>query len=205
MQFSTTDTGPGTLAGHAIDQMHGGSAWSAMMTRKHNLQVVTVPCAPMRSLLASAGITRADLFSLDVEQNELRVLRTIDFSAFRFAVAFVELECPGKANALSVQDKDVRALLTRHGYTYVMRNRGNDVWIDRKVPWARRGAASLLAALRGRSVNPEMIDRNCCDGRGAANMSICLGSGSKRMAAPAYGGARVTYRQGFQPAYRQGL
>lgn len=142
----------------------------------------------MSSLLASAGITRADLFSLDVEQNELRVLRTIDFSTFRFAVGFIELECPGKDNALSVQDKKVRDLLTRHGYTFVMRNRGNDVWIDRRVPWARRGAAGLTTALRARRVSPGMLDPNCCDGYGAANMSGCPVLGSKHMAAPAYGG-----------------
>ena len=173
LQFITTDRGAGTLVGHALDQ-GADPKWSAMVRGlHHSMATVSVPCAPFASMLASSGVSYADLFSLDVEQNELRVLKTINFSTFRFAVGFIELECPGAANSLSVQDEEVRALLTSHGYTYLMRQRGNDVWIDERVPWARRGAALVKAALREHSMPEHMIDRKCCGGRGAIDRTRC--------------------------------
>ena len=176
VQFTTTEktTGPSSLVGHAAAQ-GVDSDWSTKMSRYYSLTTFSVPCVPLGSMLASSGMTYADLFSLDVEQNELRVLRTINFTNFRFAVAFVELECPGAANSLSVQDEEVRALLTSHGYTYVMRQRGNDVWIDERVPWARRGAKRSQDALRAHSMPQQMIDTKCCGGKGAIDRTRCGG------------------------------
>ena len=91
------------------------------------------------------------------------MLKTIDLSKFRFAVAIVELECPWRKSDISAQDKHVRALLRKHGYTYVMRQRGNDIWIDESVTWARRGAARAVAAARSGSMDPCMLDRLCLD------------------------------------------
>ena len=176
VRFATAaGSGSASLVGHVVNQ--GSNAeWSATSIRQHKLTTFSVPCAPLGSMLASSGIAYADFFSLDVEQNELRVLNTIDFRAFRFAVGVIELECPGRVTPLSVQDAAVRALLARHGYTYVMRQRGNDVWIDERVLWAKRGAERVQAALRSRlfassrlAVN--MIDRRCCDGHGASVQS----------------------------------
>ena len=39
----------------------------------------------------------------------------------------------------------MRQLLARHGYEYVLRVRGNDVWVDPSVPWARRAAVMQTA------------------------------------------------------------
>ena len=47
-------------------------------------------CLPLRTLLHMFGITRVDLFSLDVEGAELEVLKTVDFSAVRINVIVVE-------------------------------------------------------------------------------------------------------------------
>ena len=47
-------------------------------------------CLPLHALLHMFGITRVDLFSLDVEGAELEVLKTVDFSAVRINVIVVE-------------------------------------------------------------------------------------------------------------------
>ena len=49
-----------------------------------------VSCLPLHTLLHMFGITRVDLFSLDVEGAELEVLKTVDFSAVRINVIVVE-------------------------------------------------------------------------------------------------------------------
>ena len=152
----------GTLVGHAIS-MGASRRWSSHMGSYHQLQAVHVPCAPLGSLLSGSGLHYVDLFSLDVEQQELSVLKTIDLSKFRFAVAIVELECPWSKNEIGAQDKHVRALLRKHGYTYVMRQRGNDIWIDESVTWARRGATRAVAAARSGRMDPCMLDRLCLD------------------------------------------
>ena len=52
---------------------------------------VTVPCAPLRTLLGDAGVSRLAVLSLDVEGAELSVLQTVDWSALRVDILMVEL------------------------------------------------------------------------------------------------------------------
>lgn len=159
-----TDQNKGGLVGHSVD-MGTPTVWWHMYRHIHFVNY-TVPCAPLGTMLEVAGMRRVDFFSLDVEQQELRVLKTINWSAFRFSVAFIELECTQRRGVLGSQDKHVRSFLSKHGYQYVMRESGNDVWIDPSVPWAKKGAARAIAAARGGSMARCMLDAKCGDGRG---------------------------------------
>ena len=55
----------------------------------------------------------------------------------------------------------VRALLQAHGYRYVMRQRGNDIWIDPKTAWAAAGARRARVAARKGEMQSCMLDKNC--------------------------------------------
>ncbi len=167
--------------GHAV-AMGTSSDWSSRMQQNYQAKngntqdaanesaAVTVACAPLGALAEQAGVARVDLLSLDVEQQEYFVLQTIDLLRFRFAVGLIELECPGAKNTLSAHDTAVRQLLETNGYEYVMRQRGNDVWIDPEVPWARKGARKAKEAARGRSMPACMLDQHCGDCRGVVGV-----------------------------------
>lgn len=72
-------------------------------------QVVSVPCRPLGAILAGAGITFIDFFSLDVEGGELQVLQTMDWSIpVRVWVVEMSLE----ASQLTT----IVELMARHGY-----------------------------------------------------------------------------------------
>ena len=131
-----------SMVGHALG-MGAAPEWSTTMQRYvPTLHNVTVACSSLGHMLNIAGIHKVDLF----EHQEFRVLKTVDLWAFRFAVAIIELECPGAKNVMVRQDIHVRNYLSKHGYTYVMRVRGNDIWIDPSVLWAKRGAARAAEA-----------------------------------------------------------
>ena len=71
-----------------------------------NAATTAVPCAPLRSLMAGAGLQHgATLLSLDVEGAEALVLRTVDPAAFQ--VVLVEMD--GQTRA---KDEKVHRLLT---------------------------------------------------------------------------------------------
>ena len=165
LSFTMSEAGDNAI-GHSVE-MGTAATWSADRGKQRRMRTVTVPCRPLSQFLATAGLEYVDLFSLDVEMQELKVLKTIDWKRFRFGVAFVELECPGKVNAISVQDARVRHLLSKHGYEFLMRVRGNDVWIDRSLPWVRQGAERAIEAARSRKMLGCMLDRECGDGKGA--------------------------------------
>ena len=94
-----------TATGHAEAMgANGRTSFAGLGTK------TTVPCAPLGSLVDSAGLESVDLFSLDVEQQELNVLQTLNLTSFRFGVLIIELQCPGKQNELSRQDPQVRTL-----------------------------------------------------------------------------------------------
>eukprot|EP00929_Paragymnodinium_shiwhaense_P032135 TRINITY_DN17870_c0_g1_i3.p4 TRINITY_DN17870_c0_g1~~TRINITY_DN17870_c0_g1_i3.p4 ORF type:complete len:127 (-),score=26.26 TRINITY_DN17870_c0_g1_i3:131-511(-) len=94
---------------------HGEVSAGDATTRTEWLQpnasdVVSVPCRPLASLLAEAGVTKVDLFVLDVEGGEYKVLSTFDFQV-PVDVWLVELDGLDVA-----KDDSVRRLLRRHGY-----------------------------------------------------------------------------------------
>lgn len=53
---------------------------------------VDVPCFPMTSILAALGNPTVDLFSLDIESFELKVLRTMNLSSHDIHVFMIEFE-----------------------------------------------------------------------------------------------------------------
>ena len=158
-----------TAVGHSVD-MGTASSWSAttMSLQKH-MRTSIVPCRPLSEFLRIAGLKFADLLSLDVEQQELRVLKTINWTDFGFGVGIVELECPGMTNVLSKQDGSVRRMLSKQGYTFVMRVRGNDVWVNKSLPWVSKGLKRIVQDAQSGSIPPCMIDPLCGDGKGSIN------------------------------------
>ena len=70
--------GSGAVGGIA-DEMSQGHK-DKWIKGKRLKQEITVPCMTMAAILKEAGVTRIDLFSLDVEGAELSVLQTMDWS-----------------------------------------------------------------------------------------------------------------------------
>jgi FkbM family methyltransferase len=50
-----------------------------------------VPCAPMKEMIAEAGVSHIDLMSIDVEGYELPLLRSIDFEAIPIRAVVIEV------------------------------------------------------------------------------------------------------------------
>ena len=148
----------GTLQIAAMDAMSGARsmgtpndhmrAWSRHNPKDASWgQEITVPCAPLGALVHHAGLAarRFDLFSLDVEDSEWFVLKTLDWSTFRFSVLVVEIKCVDDLRPSS-QHK-TRALLTEHGYTFFHRERANEIWGDMSVDWVRSGSLALTGGM----------------------------------------------------------
>eukprot|EP00406_Dinophysis_acuminata_P027817 CAMPEP_0179341782 /NCGR_PEP_ID=MMETSP0797-20121207/70036_1 /TAXON_ID=47934 /ORGANISM="Dinophysis acuminata, Strain DAEP01" /LENGTH=148 /DNA_ID=CAMNT_0021055911 /DNA_START=19 /DNA_END=462 /DNA_ORIENTATION=- len=70
----------------------------------------TVPCRPLGSMLAEAGVTYVDFFSLDVEGGELAVLQTMDWGV---PVCVWVIESDGRNKS---KDDAVSGLLESKGY-----------------------------------------------------------------------------------------
>ena len=76
-------------------------------------ELPTVLCMPLSTVLASSGLHHINFFSLDVENAELEVLKTVDFSLVRFDVIVVEADASSP-----VKDKAVKQLLADNQYHY---------------------------------------------------------------------------------------
>ena len=77
-------------------------------------------CMPLSAVLAKTGLHHINFFSLDVENAEMEVLKTLDFSLFRFDVIVVEAD--GGSNS---KYESVKELLMDNDYHYhghVVRN-----------------------------------------------------------------------------------
>ena len=77
------------------------------------------------------------------------MLETVNFRAFAFGVALIELA--DKSKALKVRerfagDDRARAILRDQGYRFVQRVRRNELWVNPNVTWAVAGAERVLAA-----------------------------------------------------------
>ena len=77
-QKETTFIGDGAVGGVADDMSQ--THMDFWIKGKGQTREVTVQCQTMKAILKDVGITRVDLFSLDVEGAELTVLRTMDWS-----------------------------------------------------------------------------------------------------------------------------
>lgn len=88
-----------------------------------------VPCVPLQLILSKLGALHFDLFSLDVESYELRVLETLDlspshkgFSAALMIIESTNRQCQGACQKVNA----VRALLRGAGYTMARVGVGNN-------------------------------------------------------------------------------
>lgn len=77
---------------------------------KGRASTLDIPCEPIADLFQKDDIKAIDLFVLDVEGSELKVLETFDFS---IPVKVFLIEMDGKNKE---KDQNVRDLLTQHGY-----------------------------------------------------------------------------------------
>ena len=82
---------------------------AAFEKKRHGDAKFMVPSAPLGYLLRAAGVSAVDLFSLDVEGSELRVLQTMDWS-IPVRVWCIEVQ-PERRTELAIA-----AIMQRHGY-----------------------------------------------------------------------------------------
>ena len=79
-----------------------------------------VHCMPLSAVLSREGMHHINFFSLDVENAELQVLKTLDFSLVRFDVIVVEAD-----GTSAVKDESVKQLLMNndyHHHGHIVRN-----------------------------------------------------------------------------------
>lgn len=76
------------------------------------VKTIPVECKPLSALLSEAGVTYIDFFSLDVQDAEFEVLKSLDFSRVHFGVIFTE-------RGSGTKDLKVRTLLQSKGYIHL--------------------------------------------------------------------------------------
>lgn len=86
-----------------------------------------IPCIPLQVIFTKFAVKHIDFFSLDVENAELEVLRTINFDLLHVSVLSVEADGRNPA-----KDAAVIELLTNSGFTHVGKIHRND-WFVNKV------------------------------------------------------------------------
>lgn len=83
-------------------------------------ELPVIACVSLGAVLAKAGLTSINFFILDVENAELQVLKTLDFSLVRFDVIVVKAHGGSESKY-----EDVKQLLRDNNYNYhgpVVRN-----------------------------------------------------------------------------------
>lgn len=80
-----------------------------------------IPCSPLGSHLKKAGVKKLDFFVLDVEGNELAVLKTMDWNipvgVFVIELSGIVKEEQGRKDAKhAAEDHQIKELLEQHGY-----------------------------------------------------------------------------------------
>ena len=107
---------------------------------RHNLAntTVEVPCKPLRSLMADAGLQTATFLSLDVEGAEETVLRTVDPAAF----AMIMIETATNEAAISsgverfgLMEKYRLLWIRKHGKDMSPWGGRSQVWIRKDLNW----------------------------------------------------------------------
>lgn len=84
-------------------------------------QEYDVNCAPLREILAEAGVTKIDFLSVDVSGAESVVIETLDFGAVNVRVIVVEM---GHSHA----DEQARDILKSHGFCFAVAVAQNEFW-----------------------------------------------------------------------------
>lgn len=90
--------------------------------RGNNVQVIKVPSRRLDTILHDAGVSRIDLWSLDVEGSEYEVLETMDWSIPVYLI-YMEMQDPGRKERC-------HSTLRANGFTLVREYGINEVWIN---------------------------------------------------------------------------
>ena len=109
--------------------------------RRHG-KGIAVHARPLWQLLHASRLSHIDLFSLDVEGAELRVLATMDFDMVRVRVWCIEVPTAETADARAKRDA-LAALMHSHGYRrHEWRTdldvSFNQLWVWDRGPWPHR-------------------------------------------------------------------
>ena len=90
---------------------------------------IPIECSPLRDVLEKHAPTHSffDIFSLDVEGDELEVLQSLDFEKVGFGMIVVENDGHDAR-----KDKAVTTLLEAKGYRYLQRLGNNDIMVNKE-------------------------------------------------------------------------
>ena len=92
-------------------------------TKRVHKDWINVQCFPLYSILMALNQTNVDYFSLDIEGDELQVLKTIPFNDINIKVMTVEVNHPKSKRA------EVRAYMESQGHQYVKKIRIDLVFV----------------------------------------------------------------------------
>jgi FkbM family methyltransferase len=120
--------GPGEMLSGILDNMKPGHL--ARIDREiaeqgGSKRIIDVPVRPLADVLNDAGVTRADLLTLDIEGGELNVLRGIDFNATPIRAVCVENNEPDQ---YAIQNH-----MRAQGYEFVCLA-GDEIYVNRRHP-----------------------------------------------------------------------
>ena len=90
--------------------------------KSKNAQIIKVPTKRLDTILHHAGVTRIDLWSLDIEGSEYEALETMDWSIPVYLI-YMELQYPDKKERC-------HATLLANGFKMVQEYGINEVWIN---------------------------------------------------------------------------
>lgn len=106
---------------------------------------VEVPCLPLKIVFAEQGITRIDVWSLQLTGQELQALETIDWKHLSVGIIFFKIQGEGSIALAKPENREhnhLRSLLRLHGFTQIPRGmrhtkgklimRDQEVWVNER-------------------------------------------------------------------------
>jgi hypothetical protein len=84
-----------------------------------------VPCFSLNTILTALDITNVDYFSLDVEGNELNVLKSLKFDRFNYQSFTIE------HNGKIIAKRDIKEIMAQNGYL-LMKEDNQDFYYIKK-------------------------------------------------------------------------
>jgi FkbM family methyltransferase len=89
----------------------------------------TVPCLPMREVLAMVGLTHVDFYSIDVEGAELDLITSHDFVAVPAHVLMIEMRKVDEAGGGNAEIRSALSARQFCRFAYYM-GHSNEVWVN---------------------------------------------------------------------------